>query len=138
MTTSIPGFTGTFSFSRSTAAWTWSEQLYSTFGFGPGDVVPTHELVLSHQHPEDRAAVQQVLQDALDTGRPHSVWHRLVGAQGSTVASQHVNVKLRDVARAVVEALPHRSLPPGSRADWDALAAELAGPAADPGERTGT
>jgi hypothetical protein len=52
--------------------------------------------------------------------------------------SQHVNVKLRDVARAVVEALPHRSLPPGSRADWDALAAELAGPAADPGERTGT
>ncbi len=160
-------------------------------------MVPTHELVLSHQHPEDRAAVQQVLQDALDTGRPHSVWHRLVDAQGSTRQvvtlcagdfaedgtlvgvsgfmvdltepvrrttarevdeamelmsqsrpaieqakgalmvtygldaddaflllrrySQHVNVKLRDVARAVVEALPHGSLPPGSRADWDAL-----------------
>ena len=214
MTTSIPGSTGTFSFSRSRAAWTWSEQLYSTFGFAPGDVVPTHELVLSHQHPEDRAAVLQVLQDALDTGRPHSVWHRLVDAQGSTRQvvtlcagdfaedgtlvgvsgcmvdltepvrrttarevdeamelmsqsrpaieqakgalmvtyglnaddaflllrrySQHVNVKLRDVARAVVEALPHRTLPPGSRADWDALAAEMTGPVADLGERTGT
>jgi hypothetical protein len=214
VTTSIPGSTGTFRFSRSTRAWTWSEQLYTTFGFVPGDVVPTQDLMLSHQHPEDRAAVQQVLEDTLASGRPHSVWHRLVDAQGSTRQvvtlcagdfaedgtlvgvsgflidltepvrrttarevgeaielmsqsrpvieqakgalmvtygldaddaflllrrySQQVNVKLRDVARAVVEALPGRGLPHASRAVWDALAAGLAGAVADAEERTGT
>ena len=39
--------------------------------------------------------------------------------------SQHANVKLRDVARNVVEALVDRDLPLGSRATWDELAAEL-------------
>ena len=39
--------------------------------------------------------------------------------------SQRANVKLRDVARNVVEALVDRDLPLGSRATWDALAAGL-------------
>jgi len=39
--------------------------------------------------------------------------------------SQRTNVKLRDVARNVVEALVDRDLPLGSRATWDELAAEL-------------
>ena len=214
MTLSFPGSTGTFRFSRSTAAWTWSEQLYGIFGFGPGDVVPTIDLMVSHQHPEDRAAVQQALEDCLGSGRPHSVWHRLVDAHGSTRQvvtlcagdfaedgtllglsgflvdltdpvrrttarevdeamelmsqsrpvieqakgalmvtygldaddaflllrrySQQVNVKLRDVARAVVEALPGGGLPHGSRGVWDALAAGLTAPAAEAQEPTGT
>jgi hypothetical protein len=214
VTTSIPGSPGTFRFSRSTNTWTWSEQLCTTFGFAPGDVVPTQELILSHQHPEDRAAVQQVLDDTLATGRPRSVWHRLVDAHGSTRRvvtlcsgdfagdgtlvglsgflvdltepvrrttarevdealelmaqsrpaieqakgalmvtygldadeaflllrrySQQVNVKVRDVARAVVESLPDRDLPHASRAVWDALAAGLSGPVADVQESTGT
>lgn len=214
MTTSIPGPAGTFHFARRTGTWTWSEQVYAIYGFTPGDVVPTTELILSHQHPEDRGEVRQLLEDALETGRPHSVWHRLVDAHGTTRQvvtlsvgdfgadgalegvsgflvdlseavrrttarevdetmemmsqsrpaidqakgalmltyrvdgedaftllrrySQLVNVKVREVAREVVEALAEGDLPVGSRATWDALAAELcAGRAGLEGEEQG-
>jgi len=201
VTTSIPGTTGTFHFSRDTGTWTWSEQVYAIYGFAPGDVVPTTELILAHQHPEDRAEVEQVFTDAFETGTPHTLWDRIRDAHGSTRQvvmlgagdfaddgalvgfsgflvdvteavrrttarevdeamelmsqsrpaieqakgalmisygldpdrafqllrsySQRTNVKLRDVARNVVEALVNRDLPLGSRATWDELAAEL-------------
>jgi hypothetical protein len=201
VTTSIPGPTGTFHFARATGTWTWSEQTFSIYGFAPGDVVPTTELVLSHQHPEDRAEVERLLAEVIETGRPHSVWHRVVDAEGSTRQvvtlcagdfaeegtlvgvsgflvdlteavrrttarevdeamelmsqsrptieqakgalmltygvdedaafgllrrySQLANVKVRDVARSVVEAVVDRDLPLGSRPTWDELAGEL-------------
>jgi hypothetical protein len=214
VTTSIPGSTGTFHFSCGSRTWTWSEQVYAIYGFAPGAVVPTTELILAHQHPEDRAEVAQVLGDAIETGRPHTLWHRIRDAQGDPrqlvmvgagefaddgtlegfsgflvdlteavrrttarevdeamelmsqsrpaieqakgalmisygldqeqafrllrVYSQRSNVKLRDVARNVVEALVDRDLPVGSRAAWDALAAELVDePALTPEERSG-
>ena len=201
MTTSIPGPTGTFHFSRGTGTWTWSEQVYAIYGFAPGSVLPTTALILAHQHPEDRAEVEQVLADAFETGTPHTLWHRIRDAHGNsrqvvmlgagdfaddgalvgfsgilvdlteavrrTTArevdeamelmsqsrpaieqakgalmisygldadrafqllrsySQRTNVKLRDVARNVVEALVDRDLPLGSRATWDELAADV-------------
>lgn len=213
MTTSIPCSTGTFHYSRETKSWTWSEQVYSIYGFAPGDVVPTTELIASHTHPDDRAEVEQLLAEAIETGRPHSLWHRLVDADGSTREvvtigagefddtgtlvglrgflvdlteavrrttarevdeamqlmshsrpaieqakgalmmtyglsaegafqllrsySQRVNVKVRDVARNLVEALADRELPVGSRATWDSLAAELDPPEAEVTEQPG-
>lgn len=201
MTTSIPGPTGTFHFARATGTWTWSEETFSIYGFAPGDVVPTTELVLSHQHPEDRSEVERLLAETIETGRPHSVWHRIVDAQGSTRQvvtlcaggfteggtlegisgflvdlteavrrttarevdealelmsqsrptieqakgalmltyglsddeafgllrrySQLANVKVRDVARGVVQATADGDLPVGTRRTWDSLAAEL-------------
>ena len=201
MTTSYRGPSGSFQVAPGSGTWSWSEQLYSIYGFAPGDVVPTLELMLSHQHPDDRAAVEEALLDTLDRGRPLSLWHRIVDAQGGTrqvvsvgtaeldedgavVAvsgyttdvteavrratshdvqhamevisqsrptieqakgvlmmtyaidaeaafallrrySQYENVKVRDVARSVVESMSGRELPAGSRATWDRLAAEL-------------
>jgi ANTAR domain/PAS fold len=201
VTTSIPGSTGTFHFSRGTGTWTWSEQVYAIYGFAPGAVLPTTQLILAHQHPEDRAEVEQVLEDAFETGTPHTLWHRIRDAHGNTRQvvmlgagefagdgalvgfsgilvdlteavrrttareveeamelmsqsrpaieqakgalmisygldpdrafqllrsySQRTNVKLREVARNVVDALVDRDLPLGSRATWDELAADL-------------
>jgi PAS domain-containing protein len=181
--------------------------VYAIYGFAPGDVLPTTELILSHQHPEDRPEVERLIDEVIATGRPHSLWHRLVDAQGTTRQvltlwtgdfdddgdlvgvsgflvdltetvrrttarevdeamevmshsrppieqakgalmlayglsdddafallrsySQHVNVKVRDVARNVVDALPERDLPIGTRETWDRLAAELVGPAGE-------
>jgi ANTAR domain/PAS fold len=207
VTTSAPGSAGTFHFSRDSGTWTWSDEVYAIYGFAPGDVVPTTELILAHQHPEDRAEVEQVLADALATGRPHALWHRIRDARGNirevvmvgagdfaedgtltgcsgfqadlteavrrTTArevdealelmaqsrpvieqakgalmvsygldadraflllrrySQRANVKLRDVARNVVQALADRNLPLGTRPTWDALAAGLVGELVD-------
>ena len=84
MTTSDPGLTGSFHYARATGAWTWAEQLYTIFGFDPGDVVPTLDLILVHQHLEDRAEVEAQLDDAIATGRPFSLWHRIRDAHGGT------------------------------------------------------
>jgi hypothetical protein len=73
VTTPIPGSTGTLRFSRDTGTWTRSEQVYATYGFAPGAVVPTTELILAHQHHEDLPEVERVLADAVATGRPHPV-----------------------------------------------------------------
>lgn len=199
--TAIPGPTGTFHYARTSGTWTWSEQIYSIYGFVPGAVVPTTSLMLFHQHPDDRGEVQQLFEESVATGRPHSVSHRLVDARGHTrqvvtlVAgefgadgelegvsgflvdltdavrrttarevdeamelmsqsrptieqakgvlmvtyglnaddafallrsySQAINVKLRDVARSLVEVASDRGLPLGTRATWDGLAADL-------------
>jgi len=84
VTTSNPGRTGTFHYDRASGSWSWSDDLYAVFGFAPGDVVPSRELILFHQHPEDRAEVEAQLDDVIATGRPFSMWHRLVDAQGNT------------------------------------------------------
>ncbi|NUR09124.1 MAG: ANTAR domain-containing protein [Nocardioidaceae bacterium] len=84
MTTSNPGPTGSFHFSHASRTWTWSDDLFGIFGFAPGDVVPTRELILFHQHPEDRSEIEALLDDVIATGRPFSVWHRLVDAHGAT------------------------------------------------------
>lgn len=201
MTTSYEGPSGSFRVDRESGAWRWSEELYAIYGFAPGDVVPTLELMVSHQHPEDREAFEQHLSEALANGRPLSLWHRIVDAHrttrqvvtagsaelaedGSVIAvvgyttdvteavrrttsqdvqhamevisqsrpaieqakgvlmmtyaidadqafalmrrySQLENVKVRDVARSVVESMSGRELPAESRAQWDRLAAEM-------------
>lgn len=201
MSTSNPGATGAFHLSVPSGTWTWSEALYTLFGFTPGDVVPTLELLLSHQHPDDRTAVAAAFEDAQGTGSTFSVWHRLRDAQGHvrqvlTVGggergpsgevvgisgyvcdvtefvrrttsrdvdaaieligqsrpaidqakgvlmmrfglddeagfellrrySQEVNVKLRDVAREVVEGTRFGRLPGGRVGLWDKLADEV-------------
>jgi hypothetical protein len=201
VTTSTPGTTGTFQFDPASGVWRWSEEVFALYGFAPGDVVPTTELVLSHQHPEDRAEVARFLRAVVEDGRARAVWHRLVNSSAGTrqilticsgelddngtvrgvhgfkvdvtevqrlttarevaVAmelmaqsrpvieqakgalmtiyglddedaflllrrySQQANVKLRDVARNITEALPDGDLPVGSRATWDELADEL-------------
>ena len=203
MTTSYQGASGSFHLTRGSGTWSWSEELYSIYGFAPGDLVPTLELMLSHQHPEDRSTVEQSLVETIEQGRPLSLWHRIVDAQGTTrqvvtvgtaerdgdgsvVAvtgfttdvteavrrttshdvqhamqvisesrpaieqamgvlmmtyaidaeaafallrrySQYHNVKVRDIARSVVESMSGRELPAGSRATWDKLAAEMFG-----------
>lgn len=82
VTTPHPGPTGTFRVDRASGDWTWSDELYEIYGFAPGDVVPSSDLVARHQHPEDRPEVEALLADALETGAPFSLWHRLVTAQG--------------------------------------------------------
>jgi len=84
VTTSYQGPSGSFHVRRDTGAWRWSEELYSIYGFAPGEVVPTLDLMLSHQHLDDRLAFERQLLDTLDKGHPLSMWHRIVDAHGTT------------------------------------------------------
>jgi hypothetical protein len=64
--------------------WAWSEDLYRILGFAPGEVVPSTELLLAHQHPDDDEAGTAAVRAALRTGVPFSVRRRLIDARGGT------------------------------------------------------
>ena len=66
-----------------TQLWRWSDEVYRIYGFSPGEVVPTTELLMAHKHPDDIARTQQALEAALRTGDPFSCRHRVVDARGA-------------------------------------------------------
>lgn len=68
---------GAFHFDPASDTWTWGEEVYAIYGFSSGEVVPTTELILSHQHPDDRASVDEFLARVLRDGSTGSLWHRI-------------------------------------------------------------
>jgi hypothetical protein len=196
------GLAGWFNYTHATDSLVWAEAVYAIHGFAPGDVLPSVDLVLSHKHPEDRPLAERAIREVCATGRPFSLWHRVVDASGKLrevlsvgagivddqglvvgvsgymadlteamrrsaareveqaidgVAqsravieqvkgalmltysldaeaafvllrrySQLVNVKVRDVARDFVNAMPTTGFPAGTRETWDRLAATIA------------
>jgi hypothetical protein len=72
---------GRYRLDLGTGRWAWSAEIYAMYGFQPGEVVPTSELMLSHAHPEDLDQVDAVLRRAAATGEPFSAVHRVYDAQ---------------------------------------------------------
>ena len=73
---------GRFTYRPATDAWTWSEEMYRILGFEPGEVVPTTALVVRHLHPDDVEAVRASRDDALESGKPFVLQHRVCPADG--------------------------------------------------------
>jgi diguanylate cyclase (GGDEF)-like protein len=59
----------------------WSAGMFTVFGVPPG-TEPTLELLSRMLHPDDREGVDAVVADALVSGRPFSVEHRIVLPDG--------------------------------------------------------
>ncbi|MDH6246623.1 PAS and ANTAR domain-containing protein [Mycobacterium sp. OTB74] len=74
---------GKFQYFVADQRWVWSDQVARMHGYEPGAVQPTTELLLNHQHPDDRAKVAEIL-DRVKTGGQFSSRHRIVDASGST------------------------------------------------------
>ncbi|QIS14398.1 ANTAR domain-containing protein [Nocardia arthritidis] len=97
-----PQTMGTFSFRFSDQRWEWSDEVARMHGYQPGSVRVTTELVLSHKHPEDRAAVTEVLDLALRTGAPFSSRHRIVDTAGNVHHMLVVADRMFDESDALV------------------------------------
>ena len=52
---------GTFELALPSLRAVWSEELYRLHGFAPGEVTPSIELLVELTHPDDRAAVEELL-----------------------------------------------------------------------------
>lgn len=52
------------------------------FGYAPGAVTPTTELVLEHTHTDDRPTVARLIELARKSGEPFSSRHRIVDTAG--------------------------------------------------------
>ncbi|MET4224576.1 PAS and ANTAR domain-containing protein [Oerskovia enterophila] len=64
--------------------WWWSDGLYRIYGFAPGEIVPTTELMLAHKHPHDRARTTGAFAEIARTGQPFSCMQRIIDATGRT------------------------------------------------------
>jgi hypothetical protein len=73
---------GLYGYTVQDQQWTWSDEVFRIHGFRLGEVLPTTELLVSHQHPDDREQVAQAIGLALETGAPYSFRHRIVDAAG--------------------------------------------------------
>jgi hypothetical protein len=65
-----------------TGRWWWSDAMYELHGFARGDIVPSAELILAHNHPDDRTEARKRLARVLSTGEPLCCRHRIVTANG--------------------------------------------------------
>lgn len=59
--------------------WWWSDDLYRIYGFAPGEVVPSTELIERHRHPDDPPSPGPAPADT--TAEPFGFQHRIVDAR---------------------------------------------------------
>lgn len=72
---------GSFRFLIEAQQWFWSDEVAAIHGYGPGEVTPTTELLLSHKHPDDRQRVEHVVEELLE-GKAFSSRHRIIDRSG--------------------------------------------------------
>jgi diguanylate cyclase (GGDEF)-like protein/PAS domain S-box-containing protein len=60
----------------------WSRESYQIFGLAEGTPVD-NDLFFSMVHPDDRAPIQQAVQQAIASHRPYAIDHRIRSADGS-------------------------------------------------------
>ncbi|WP_306796537.1 PAS and ANTAR domain-containing protein [Nocardia sp. XZ_19_369] len=72
---------GWFRFWFADQRWEWSDELAVMYGYEPGTVKPTTELLLSHKHPDDREHVASCIAAAMETGQPFCGRHRIIDTQ---------------------------------------------------------
>jgi hypothetical protein len=103
MTTVITGPHGPFRYDVVTEQWWWSDDLYRIFGFEPGDVVPTTDLLVRHKHPDDAAVATAIIFNAFTSGEPFALWLRIIDARLRTRTVVAVGEGRRDESEELVE-----------------------------------
>jgi hypothetical protein len=103
VTTVITGPYGPFRYTVPTATWWWADDLYRIHGFEPGDIVPTTDLLVAHKHPEDAAVATAIIQNALTSGQPFALWHRIIDARQRTRTVVQVGDGVHDASGTLVE-----------------------------------
>jgi hypothetical protein len=73
---------GRFRYDRRTSSWWWSPEMFALHGLRPGAAEPCTEVLLHHQHPDDRMRTLEALTVACTAGTPFTVQSRIVGADG--------------------------------------------------------
>ena len=71
---------GRFQFGAVGDTWWWSDEVYRIYGYEPGRVAPTTELLVAHQHPEDRHQAVHRLVTALAREKSVSTRFRIIDA----------------------------------------------------------
>lgn len=76
-TDGVPQRVGWYRYYFGDERWEWSADLEALFGYEPGTVRPTTNLMLRHKHPDDLEPVSVTLERVRRTDAPFSVRHRI-------------------------------------------------------------
>lgn len=74
---------GSFRYWFDDGRWEWSDEVAAMHGYGPGEVVPTTELLRSHKHPDDRAGFDALVAQMRAARVQFSSRHRIVDTAGA-------------------------------------------------------
>jgi len=76
---------GSWEWDLQTGAVSWSDETYRLFGFKPGEVELSYEVVKSTKHPEDVESWANAIEEALDSAGTLQVEYRAVRSDGETI-----------------------------------------------------
>jgi PAS domain S-box-containing protein len=79
-----------------TNAVTWSDEMFRTFGYEPGEVQPGYEVFLQRVHPDDRDAVEQNIAQTLRGGEPFAFDYRIIRPDGAVRMAHGEGKVVRD------------------------------------------
>jgi PAS domain S-box-containing protein len=82
--------------------WEWSPEVARIYGYEPGTVTPTTELVLSHKHPDDYEHVAATLDEIRRTRKPFSTRHRIITVAGDTREVVVIGERMHDNSGQVI------------------------------------
>jgi PAS domain S-box-containing protein len=95
--------TGSWELVPSESALLWSDNLYPIFGFEPGEVQPTVEMVIAQTHPDDRARVADAVAQFSAGGELRVLTYRITRRDGEL---RHLRATLAVTERR--DARPYR------------------------------
>ena len=72
---------GEYCFAPAEDHWWWSNAVYAMFGFAPGEVVPSTDLIVRHLHAAGAMDAVTEAHQALRDGRPVCTTYRIVDAR---------------------------------------------------------
>ena len=61
----------------------WSDEQYRIWGYEPGEVTPSYDLVRNHIHPDDMDRFVQAHKVAFNRGEPYDVEYRIIRKDGA-------------------------------------------------------
>ena len=112
----------------------WSDGVFELFGYDPGSLIPSRDLVLEHIHPDDKIKTQQAIQNCLERPGAYEMEYRIVtGTKDVRVLHERGEVTLDKSGNPVrvlgtVQDITDRKNAENNikhRADFQALLAEL-------------
>ncbi|MBU0638822.1 MAG: PAS domain S-box protein [Planctomycetes bacterium] len=74
---------GSYSRNFETNEVVWSDEQYRIFGYEPGEIVPTFELVCEHVHPDDRGRFVAANEAFATRAEPYDLEYRIVRRDGA-------------------------------------------------------
>ena len=87
---------GSWEWHPATDRWVWSDEVYRLFGLDPDSVIPTRQFLLNAAHPDDRAELAHVLEEARSHLASFKIQYRVQRPDGK-VRDMHQQAEVRHI-----------------------------------------